>query len=90
MGRGWAAGKQKFSEAQYSLGLLLIEGGEGIKKNTVEGLKHLKDAAAQDHQLAKEYLRKRTGANEKADDSTGQSAFKKFAQPSSPIPNDKE
>ena len=82
--------KQKFSEAQYSLGLLLIEGGEGIKKNTVEGLKHLKDAAAQDHQLAKEYLRKRTGANEKADDSTGQSAFKKFAQPSSPIPNDKE
>ena len=82
--------KQNFSEAQYSLGLLLIEGGEGIKKNTVEGLKHIKDAADQDHQLAKAYLRKRTGTNEKPDHSTGQPAFTNFPRPSSPIPNDKE
>ena len=82
--------KQNFSEAQYSLGLLLIEGGEGIKKNTVEGLKHIKDAADQDHQLAKGYLRKRTGTNEKPDHSTGQPALTKIARPYSPIPNDKE
>jgi TPR repeat protein len=30
--------KQNFSEAQYSLGLLLLEGDEGISKNTIEGL----------------------------------------------------
>jgi uncharacterized protein len=52
---------QNFSEAKYSLGLLLIEGEGGIQKNTNEGLKLLREAAAQDHQLAKEYLKKRGG-----------------------------
>jgi TPR repeat protein len=52
---------QNFSEAKYSLGLLLIEGEGGIQKNTNEGLKFLREAAAQDHQLAKEYLKKREG-----------------------------
>ena len=52
---------QNFSEAKYSLGLLLIEGEGGIQKNTNEGLKLLREAAAQDHQLAKEYLKKREG-----------------------------
>jgi hypothetical protein len=51
--------KQNFSEAQYSLGLLLLDGGDGINKNTTEGLKLLQDAAAQNHQLAKKYLQKR-------------------------------
>ena len=50
--------QQNFSEAQYSLGLLLLEGGEGISKNTVEGLKYLKLAASQNHLPANEYLRK--------------------------------
>ena len=52
---------QNFSEAKYSLGLLLIEGEGGIQKNTNEGLKLLREAATQDHQLAKEYLKKREG-----------------------------
>ena len=52
---------QNFSEAKYSLGLLLIEGEGGIAKNTNEGLKLLREAASQDHQLAKEYLKKREG-----------------------------
>ena len=52
---------QNFSEAKYSLGLLLIEGEGGISKNTNEGLKLLREAAAQDHHLAKEYLKKREG-----------------------------
>ena len=50
--------KQNFSEAQYSLGLLLLEGDEGIPKNTIEGLALLQLAAKQNHQLAKEYLHK--------------------------------
>ena len=50
--------KQNFSEAQYSLGLLLLEGGEGISKNTIEGLGLLKLAANQNHQMALEYLQK--------------------------------
>ncbi len=81
--------KQNFSEAQYSLGLLLIDGGEGIKKNTIEGLKHIKDAAAQDHQLAREYLRKRTGTFKTTDDTAEEAPNVNFAQPSL-IPNDKE
>ena len=51
--------QQNFSEAQYSLGLLLLEGDDGIPKNTVEGMRLLENAAAQNHQFAKEYLRKR-------------------------------
>lgn len=53
--------QQNFSEAQYSLGLLLLEGDDEIPKNTVEGLSLLENAAAQNHQLAREYLRKRGG-----------------------------
>ena len=52
---------QDFSEAKYSLGLLLIEGEGGIRKNTNEGLRLLKEAASQDHVMAKEYLKKREG-----------------------------
>ncbi len=51
--------KQNFSEAQYSLGLLLIEGAEGVTKNTIEGLRLLTKASNQNHQFATEYLRKR-------------------------------
>ena len=51
--------EQNFSEAQYSLGLLLLDGGDGINKNTTEGIKLLQDASAQNHQFAKEYLQKR-------------------------------
>ena len=53
--------RQNFSEAKYSLGLLLIEGEGGIRKNTNEGLSLLREAAAQNHQLARQYLRKREG-----------------------------
>jgi TPR repeat protein len=31
--------KQNFSEAQCQLGLLLLEGGDGVAKNTIEGHK---------------------------------------------------
>ena len=51
--------KQNFSEAQYALGLLLIEGAKGVTKNTVEGIQLLKDASKQNHQFAMQYLRKR-------------------------------
>lgn len=51
--------KQNFSQAQYTLGLLLIEGADGVTKNTVKGLRLLKDASKQNHPLAKEYLIKR-------------------------------
>ena len=54
--------RQNFSEAKYSLGLLLIEGEGGIRKNTNEGLSLLREAAAQNHQLARQYLRKREGS----------------------------
>ena len=50
--------KQNFSEAQYALGLLLIEGAKGVTKNTVEGIRLLKDASKQNHQFALQYLRK--------------------------------
>ncbi|MBT3666223.1 MAG: sel1 repeat family protein [Opitutae bacterium] len=50
--------KQNFSEAQYSLGLLLLEGADGISKNTIEGIALLKLAAKQNHLLAMEYLHK--------------------------------
>jgi len=55
------AARQNFSEAKYSLGLLLIDGEGGIRKNTNEGLSLLRQAAGQNHQLASEYLRKREG-----------------------------
>jgi uncharacterized protein len=50
--------RQNFSEAQYSLGLLLLEGDDEISKNTIEGIRLLKLAAKQNHQLAMEYLHK--------------------------------
>lgn len=60
------AEKQNFSEAQYTLGLLLVEGQGGISKNTSEGLTFLRKAASQGHQLAEAYLNKREG-NKKLD-----------------------
>lgn len=54
--------RQNFSEAKYSLGLLLIEGEGGINKNTTEGLSLLREAVSQGHQLAAVYLNKREGS----------------------------
>ena len=64
------AENQNFSEAQYTLGVLFIEGQEGIEKNTIEGLRYLNKAAEQQHQLAREYIRKRQG-DEKTSGSLG-------------------
>ena len=55
------AEKQNFSEAQYTLGLILLEGQGGVSKNTSEGLRLLNKASKQNHQLAKIYLEKRQG-----------------------------
>ena len=55
------AESQNFSEAQYTLGVLLLEGQESVEKNTMEGLRFLRKAAAQNHQLARRYLEKRDG-----------------------------
>ena len=55
------AESQNFAEAQYTLGVLLLEGQESVEKNTMEGLRFLRKAAAQGHQLAKRYLEKRDG-----------------------------
>ena len=52
------AEKQNFSEAQYTLGLILLEGQGGVSKNTSEGLRLLNKASKQNHQLAKIYLEK--------------------------------
>ena len=71
---------QNFSEAKYSLGLLLIEGEGGIRKNTNEGLNLLREAAAQDHQLAKEYLKKREGF----DPSNSQAPLPRVPNPTTP------
>jgi TPR repeat protein len=53
---------QNFAEAQYTLGVLLLEGKDGIEKNTVAGLTFLQEASSQDHQLAARYLEKYNGA----------------------------
>ena len=52
--------RQNFSEAQYTLGLMLVE-GDGIDKSTNRGLSLLEQAAAQGHKLAINYLKKRNG-----------------------------
>ncbi len=54
---------QNFAEAQYTLGILLLEGKGGVEKNTVEGLAFLQKASAQNHQLATRYLEKYQGVN---------------------------
>ena len=51
--------KQNFSEAQCQLGLLFLEGGDGVPKNTSEGIRLLRTAAAQNHQWARDFLKKR-------------------------------
>jgi hypothetical protein len=51
--------KQNFSEAQYTLGVLLLEGEENFPKEEDEGVRLLKLAAAQGHLAAKEQLYKR-------------------------------
>lgn len=58
---------QNFAEAQYTLGVLLIEGKEGLAKSTVEGLNFLEKAASQNHQLAARYLEKRHGSATKTE-----------------------
>ena len=50
--------QQNFPKHSKQLGLLLIDGGDGVPKNTTEGLNLLEAAAKQDHQWAKEYLNK--------------------------------
>ena len=61
------AESQNFAEAQYTLGILLIEGKEGLAKSTVEGLSFLQKAASQNHQLASRYLEKRQGSTTKTE-----------------------
>ena len=53
---------QNFAEAQYTLGALLIEGKDGVLKNTTEGLAFLTKASNQNHQLAARYLEKFNGS----------------------------
>ena len=53
---------QNFAEAQYTLGALLIEGKDGVLKNTTEGLAFLTKASNQNHQLAARYLEKYNGS----------------------------
>ena len=50
---------QNFSEAQYTLGVLLLEGDEGVAKDEAEGKRLLQLAANQGHLAAKEQLYKR-------------------------------
>jgi TPR repeat protein len=78
------AERQNFSEAQYTLGLLLLEGSGGITKNTSEGLALLRKAAGQDHQLANLYLKKREG---RSDPSSSQPRISKEITPK-PYPTD--
>ena len=78
------AERQNFSEAQYTLGLLLLEGSGGITKNTSEGLALLRKAASQDHQLANLYLKKREG---RSDPSSSQPRILKEIKPK-PYPMD--
>ncbi len=52
------AAEQNFLEAQYSLGLMLVEGETGLPKNVPEGVRLLKLAAASGHLGAKEDLYK--------------------------------
>jgi len=51
--------KQNFSEAQYTLGVLLLDGEENFPKEEDEGVRLLKLASAQGHLGAKEQLYKR-------------------------------
>ena len=46
-----------------NISVLLLEGKDGIEKNTVEGLSFLQEASAQDHQLAARYIEKYNGAD---------------------------
>ena len=64
------AERQNFAEAQYTLGVLLLEGEEGVKKNTIEGLRYLKKASSQSHQLALHYLEKYYGDSSKVSESS--------------------
>jgi len=52
------AEKQNFAEAQYVLGMILIEGEKGVPKNLSRGVSLLNKAAKQDHKLATKYLEK--------------------------------
>ncbi len=54
--------RQNFSEAQYTLGVLMLEGEEGLPKNFDEGMRLIKLAANQGHLGAKDELHKRVDA----------------------------
>lgn len=58
---------QNFAEAQYTLGVLILEGQDGVEKNTMQGLRFLQKAADQNHQLAKRYLEKRQGKSDETE-----------------------
>ena len=51
--------RQNFSEAQYTLGVLLLDGEEGLPQNVEEGMKLIKLAASQGHLGAKDELHKK-------------------------------
>ena len=59
---------QNFAEAQYTLGTLLLEGKDGIQKNSADGLAFLKKASAQKHPLAIRYLEKYHGISTEISD----------------------
>ena len=52
------AEKQNFAEAQYVLGMLMVEGDNQLPKNLSMGVQFLRKAASQDHKLAASYLQK--------------------------------
>jgi TPR repeat protein len=52
------AEKQNFAEAQYVLGMLMVEGDNQLPKNLSMGVQLLRKAASQDHKLAASYLKK--------------------------------
>mmetsp|Transcript_72182 Transcript_72182/g.205121 ORF Transcript_72182/g.205121 Transcript_72182/m.205121 type:complete len:190 (-) Transcript_72182:523-1092(-) len=51
-----AAAKLGFAEAQYNLGLLCYYGDNGVTKNDRLALEHTRQAAAQGHEAAQDFL----------------------------------
>ncbi len=54
---------QNFSEAQYVLGMLLVEGDEKVPRNINQGVFYLRKAKDQNHKLAGKYLEKMDAGN---------------------------
>ena len=57
------AEKQNFSEAQYTLGLILLEGQGGVSKNTSEGLRLLNKASKQKSSISENLFRRERQGN---------------------------